>query len=97
MSKKDLSVSATVGVRELKNQTSAILRRLKDQHTLVVTDRRRPVAILLSVASVNESDLLVSLVEAGRIAWSGGKPAGAERPARVRGPSVSDAVIEDRR
>ena len=33
----------------------------------------------------------------GRITWSGGKPVGIDRAERVRGPTVADAVIDDRR
>ncbi len=37
----------SVGVRELRRQASAILRRVAAGETLEVTDRGRPVAILL--------------------------------------------------
>ncbi|MBI2986712.1 MAG: hypothetical protein HYY45_08090 [Deltaproteobacteria bacterium] len=29
--------------------------------------------------------------------WGGGKPRGARRPPKIKGPSVADAVIQDRR
>ena len=28
--------------------------------------------------------------------WGGGKPRGARRPPKIKGPSVADAVIQDR-
>ena len=28
--------------------------------------------------------------------WEGGKPRGARRPPKIKGPSVADAVIQDR-
>ncbi len=47
--------------------------------------------------SANEEELVRTLAKSGRVAWSGGKPRGLGKAARVRGPSVSDAVVEDRR
>jgi len=38
-----------VGVRELRRQASAILRRVAAGETVEVTDRGRPVAVLLKV------------------------------------------------
>ena len=42
-----LSHMEHVGVRELRRQASAILRRVAAGETVVVTDRGRPVAVLL--------------------------------------------------
>lgn len=39
-----------VGVRELRREASAILRRVAAGETVVVTDRGRPVAMLLKTA-----------------------------------------------
>jgi hypothetical protein len=50
--------------------------------------RRRPLTV--------EERVLRDLVRKGEVAWSGGKPQGAKKPPRVKGPSVADAVIEDR-
>src|SRR6059058_5563637 len=36
----------TVGIRELRQNLSAVLKRVKDGETLVVTERNRPVAQL---------------------------------------------------
>jgi hypothetical protein len=37
------------------------------------------------------------LMRQGIVRWSGGKPRGAPRPPRIKGPTVARAVIEDRR
>jgi len=37
---------ATVGVRELRQQASALLRRVEKGETIEITDRGRPVAML---------------------------------------------------
>lgn len=39
-----------IGVRELRRDASAILRRVAAGETVVVTDRGRPVAVLLKMA-----------------------------------------------
>jgi prevent-host-death family protein len=95
---------ANVGVRELKNQTSAVLRRARHGETITVTDRGLPVALLMPVAgpavqraSAQDAHRLEALVAAGRLSWSGGKPRGLPGGPRVAGASVSDAAIEDRR
>lgn len=40
-----------VGIRELKNRTSALMRRVAEGETVEVTDRGRPVARLVPVRS----------------------------------------------
>lgn len=86
-----------MGVRYLKDHLSATLERVRQGETVVVTDRQQPVAMLVQVPFQGPSDLLKLLTRTGHVAWSGGKPRGLARPARVRGPSVAAAVVEDRR
>jgi prevent-host-death family protein len=87
-----------IGVRELKNRLSATLARVRRGETITVTDRNRPVAVIVPARAVEEAEGVVrSLVKSGLLAWSGGKPTGLEDASRVRGASVSDAVVEDRR
>jgi prevent-host-death family protein len=87
-----------IGVRELKDKLSATLARVRRGEAITVTDRNRPVAVIVPAAATEEADSVVrTLVKSGRLAWSGGKPVGLENAPRVRGPSVSDAVLEDRR
>src|SRR5438309_5195791 len=89
---------AQIGVRELKDKLSATLARVRRGESITVTDRNRPVAIIVPAKTTEDADTVVcTLVKSGRLAWSGGKPTGLENAARVRGPSVSDAVVEDRR
>lgn len=42
---------ATIGIRELKNQTTEVLRTVREQHTeYIVTYRGQPVALLLPLS-----------------------------------------------
>jgi len=87
-----------IGVRELKDKLSATLARVQRGETVTVTDRNRAVAVIVPARAEDEEDVVVrTLVKSGRVAWSGGKPEGLEKAPRVRGRSVSEAVVEDRR
>nr|MDQ3037244.1 type II toxin-antitoxin system prevent-host-death family antitoxin [Myxococcota bacterium] len=66
-----------IGIRELKNQTSAVLRRTRAGETITVTDRGRAVALLVPVGSATSepsaSDAaarVAALAAAGRVTWS---------------------------
>jgi prevent-host-death family protein len=90
--------NARIGVRELKDRLSATLARVRRGEVITVTDRNQPVALIVPAEAAEDADTVVrTLVKSGRLAWSGGKPVGLENGPRVRGPSVSDAVVEDRR
>jgi len=64
---------------------------------VVVTDEGRPVAILSGIGERPELSRIWDLVESGEASWSGGKPRGSTRPVKIRGKSLSDMVLEDRR
>ena len=87
---------ATVGVRELKAQLSRYLRLVKQGERVVVTERGKPVAVM-TTAGVARNERLEAMLRDGTVHWAGGKPRGLRRPVKVRGPSVAEAVIEDRR
>lgn len=57
-----VSVSNTVGVRELRQQTSAILRRVTAGESLVVTEHGHPVARIVPL----RTSVLEQLVTEGR-------------------------------
>ena len=84
-------------MRALKDEASAILRRVQAGESVTVTDRGRPVAMLVPIPAAPEEEIIRHLAAAGRVSWRGGKPLGSSRPAVMSGPSVADAVIEDRR
>ncbi len=87
-----------IGVRELKDNLSATLARVRRGETVTVTDRSRAVAVIVPAGATGDEDAVIRmLVQSGRLAWSGGKPTGLKKAPRVRGPSVSEAVVEDRR
>ncbi len=88
---------ATVGVRELKNRLSEFLRRAKDGERVVVTDRGRPVAVISPPAVGPVDEGIERLLREGLARWGGGKPRGLPRPPKIKGRTVADIVIEERR
>lgn len=87
----------TVGIRELKQNLSRYIRRVKLGERIVITDRKKEVALLLPLGRESEDDLILKLVKNGLVFWSGKKPSGLRPRVSSRGRSVSDTVIEDRR
>ncbi len=83
-----------VGVRQLKNELSRYLRRVREGTSIVVTDRGEPIARIVPVAVPDD---VARLITEGRITWSGARVRPAE-PVRVAsGAPLSDYVAEDRR
>lgn len=85
------------GVKELKNRLSYYLRKVKKGEKVLVTERERIIATIVPMEMVEEGSRLLSLVNEGFASWKGGKPAGSKNPVKIRGKSISEIVIEDRR
>lgn len=83
----------TIGIRRLREEMATYMTRARDGERFVITDRGVPVAELGPVSEAVRS--LWDLVTSGRATWNGGKPTGARIP--YDGPSVAEAVSEDRR
>lgn len=95
--------TSSIGIRQLKAELSQQLRRVEAGETIAVTDRGRVIATINPVVKTADDDHPAvqwarRMVAEGKATWSGGKPRGSDRPARLRGTAtVSDAVLEDRR
>jgi prevent-host-death family protein len=88
----------TVGARELKTRLGSYLRQVREGKTLIVTDRGEPVAELrpISSQSSGEEATLEKLAALGIITHLNKSPLSHLRPVESTGPSVADAVVEDR-
>ncbi len=86
----------TVGIREIKNRFSAYLRKAKAGERVVVTEHGKPVAVITRTGGVVE-ERVDDMIRAHQAFWGGGKPRGSRKPHKLKGASVADAVIEDRR
>ena len=88
---------ASVGIRELKSRLSRYIRRVQRGERITITDRGQPVAVIGPMAASPRIERLEAMLRIGRARWVGGKPRGSARPGRLlHGPSVADAIIEDR-
>jgi prevent-host-death family protein len=89
------TVRSEVGIRELKNELSRYIDRVRDGEEVIVTDRGRPVARLSSLDAAD--DRLAALVAAGIVR----APASRQRHVpkrRIKSKgTVSDLVAEQRR
>ena len=87
----------TVGVRELKAGLSRYLARVKSGERIVITDRKKEVAIIAPCGKETGEEIVLQLIQTGIARWSGGKPKGMPSRIATRGKKVSSAVLEGRR
>ena len=87
----------TVGIKELKNRLSHYLREIKKGGKIVITEREKVIAAIVPVERADEDSRLLSLVKEGFAIWKGGKPGGSRHPVKIKGKTVSEIVIEERR
>ena len=87
----------TVGIRELKRNLSEYLRSVKAGEKVVITDRKKEIAVIVPFRMVDDQGKILRLVREGVADWSGEKPRGMSARIRSKGKSVSKAVVEDRR
>ena len=88
------TIRVEVGVRDLKNNLSRYLDRVRNGDEVVVTDHGRPVARLVAIdASI---DRLSDLIDAGLVRPAGSARRRLPKPIKTAG-TVSDLVAEQRR
>jgi len=87
----------SVGIRELRDKLSLYLTQVKEGKQFKITNRGEVIALLIPMKQKKVNKELLSLVEEGSAAWTGGKPTGASRPVKGRGQPLSELIVEDRR
>jgi prevent-host-death family protein len=91
-----------ISVRELKDQLSAVLRRVRQGEVVLVTSRGRAVARLTPVEARPEEAESAAVARLCALPWvragSGEPPKGLEPGVRLsgRGPSAAEIVAEGR-
>jgi prevent-host-death family protein len=86
-----------VGIRELKNNLSQYLDKVKRGDSLGITDRGKIIAYILPAEKSPNFEELIRMVREDKAAWRGGKPAGSVKRVEAIGRPVSEIVIEERR
>jgi len=88
---------ATVGARELKTRLGGYLQQVRQGRTLVITDRGEPVAELKPLHRPGmENAVLEQLKAIGAVTRPENRRLAPFRPVRSRGPSMSEAIVQDR-
>lgn len=85
-----------VSVRELKNNLSKYLKLVRQGEPVVVTSHRTPLVRLLPIPTVENAGL-GRLLRIDWIHWSGKKPRGGTVCPEIRGKTLAESVLEDRR
>jgi prevent-host-death family protein len=86
-----------IGARELKVRLGTYLRRVRNGHRLIVTDRGRPVAELRPIGGEPGVDAVLAELEArGVVMRPSRKTLAPFRLIESRGGALSTAVVEDR-
>lgn len=86
----------TTGIRELKEQLSAYIRRVKSGETIVITERGKPVGRLVPYSD-SLADKLEAMQEAGFIGWNGQLLGEVEPGVPNKGKQlISNLLLEDR-
>lgn len=83
-----------VSMRDLKAHLSDYVRKARDGQNVVIRIHNKPVA---RITSIKEPVSLETLKNMPGILWNGGKPAGLPKGERIRGKTLAEMVIEDRR
>lgn len=92
---------STVGIRELKNSLTRYLRQTKQGEEIVVTERGKPIALLMPIKSAKRATSLearlAKLAAQGILTIPTRKPLRRLRPIKISGRPLSRIIIEDRR
>ena len=86
-----------VGIRELKNNLSQYLDKVKRGDSLGITGRGKIIAYILPAEKSPNFEELIRMVREDKAAWKGGKPSGSLKRVAAIGRPVSEIVIEERR
>ena len=86
--------TSRVGVRELRQNLSVYLRRIDRGERFEVTDRGKPVALLIPLQ--RNLSPLERLIAEGRVRAPKGDPRELPPPTGEPNTSVSEALLEDR-
>jgi len=86
-----------IGIRELKENMSRYMKKVKTGEGIIVTDRKKEIAVIIPIGKKAGEEKLYELIQRGVASWTGSLPEGMPERIVPRGKSVSSAVIEDRR
>lgn len=84
----------SVGIRELRQRASELLRKVENGETIEITDRGRPVALL---SPLPQGSLLERLRKAGEVETATGEIDDLPEPLAARGAELPSRRLEQLR
>lgn len=84
----------SVGVKELKARLSSYIDRVSHGEEVIITEHGKEVALVVPITK--ERRRIKELQDSGMARWAGGKPEGL-KGIKIKGKTVSDTVLEERR
>ena len=92
---------STVGVRELKDRLTRYLKQAKSGQEIVVTERGNPIAIIQPIRGAKRARSLdarlARLAAEGLVTLPTRKRLAKVHRVKVKGPPLSQTILEDRR
>lgn len=85
----------SVGIKEFKAKLSGYIDHVRHGEEIVITDRKTEVALVIPLSK--ERRLIRALMVSGKAHWRGGKPSGIKGGIVMKGPSLAETVLEERR
>lgn len=98
---RETPVAQTITTRALKANLKACLDRVRAGESLIIVDRGKPIAFLVSptplIAEAARIDAVLERLKAeGRVTWQATGPLGDFTPVPNTGLPASEAIIEER-
>jgi prevent-host-death family protein len=94
-------MEGTVGIRIFRDRLTRYVARVRRGHRVVVTDRGKPVAVLIPYEGARETApeeaRLARVLSSGHVSASERRFGTRFTPVRGKGPSPSRIIIESRR
>jgi prevent-host-death family protein len=87
-----------LGLREANQQFAKVIRTVRAGREVVLTDRGRPIAVIRPIDDVDDTERMLKRLEAEGLIQRATVPGPMRRwkPLRIKGASLSRAVLEDR-
>ncbi len=84
----------TVGIRQLRDHLSHYLRRVQAGERLMIAEKGKVIAVISPHAGRASYLGVEAVLWEGIADWSGGKPRGSRQPARMKGLSMTQTIID---
>jgi len=87
-----------LGLRDANQQFAKVIRTVRAGREVVLTDRGRPIAVIRPIEHEGDTERMLKRLEAEGLIQRAKEPGPMRRwkPLRIKGVSLSQAVLEDR-